>query len=277
MPQLVTIPYSNFCELARWCLAARGAYIEIGRPPLLHILPTLALRFGSGKHVAQSSGMSGKAGSPTGVPVCAMPDGQVLIDSWHVLDVCSPQLDWSDEGMTDELRHTLDKTLGPHARLFAYQALLKPSNSSIWNELLTHKQSCLWRLLCRLGLGKKLGAMLRKDFKLEDEEYMKAKAVEIDQGLEQLASQLERRGTPYFGGSTPGTADIAVAALLAPFVFPPQYCGGKYNTFWDRLLAETAGFQARVDKYRATPIGKLILRVYDESYPGQGSTPTRST
>ena len=44
-PQLLTIPYSHYCELAAWPLdRAAKPYREHGYAPGEHVLPSLALR-----------------------------------------------------------------------------------------------------------------------------------------------------------------------------------------------------------------------------------------
>ncbi|KAL1520949.1 hypothetical protein AB1Y20_022508 [Prymnesium parvum] len=270
IPQLVLIPYSNYCELARRSLAACGEFAEISRPPLLHILPTLALRFGSGTHVSTSSRMFGgrPGGSPTGVPVCAMPSGKVLVDSWSILDECAQRAGWSMDGLTPELRHLLDTKLGAGARTFAYSSLLRPECKNVWQLLLIHGQGWWWKVACRCGLADLLARRLIASFKLDDAAHMAGVRGEIDQALAEIGVLLSNTSSPFLAGARPGAADVAIATLCAPLVFPPNYCDGKYNQLWDLLLAQDVGGRSQVEAWRATAAGKHILKVY-ETFPSQ--------
>lgn len=262
--QVVGIPYSNFCELGRWALSAAYPYDEIERPPLAHILPTLALRFSNGSHVSSSSRMLGRGGgSPTGVPVAVMPDGSVLVDSWDILDSCAARAGWSKLGLTDELRRLLDHTLGPLARKASYASLLKPENKKLWDRLLTYEQSWAWRTAWHCGLGGMLAKRLIKSMDLNDEGQMKEVYIQIENGLRQAGSLLEEKGTPFFAGAHVGAADVAVAAILAPFILPKDYCEGKFNFIWNQLEDQDAEFRSRLIAWRATKIGRHVVKVYE--------------
>ena len=74
-PQLLTIPYSHFCELGRWALDISGTkHVEHGFSPGAHVLPVLNLRLGTTERIlARSSkvqktkkGSAGKLVAPPG-------------------------------------------------------------------------------------------------------------------------------------------------------------------------------------------------------------------
>lgn len=273
-PQLVTIPYSNFCELGRWSLAACGPYDEIASPPGVHVLQTLALRFGNGEnHISTSSRMMpGKGGSPTGVPVCAMPDGTVLVDSWSILRASATKAGWIIEGLTPELQDLLDMKLGVYARTMAYRGLLKPANKNVFDWLLTFGEGWMWKISWAC-VGGSFGASLKKSMRIEDATHMSQVEDELIAGLRQLGEQLAALQTPFWGGATPGAADIAIAAILAPCVLPAGYCNGRFNAVWNQLLNQDEESRARVAAYRSTEIGKHIMHVYFVCGRGTDATP----
>ena len=282
-PQLVTIPYSNFCELARWSMAACGPFDEIACPPGAHVLPTLALRFGNGgTHISTSSRMMpGKpggppGGSPTGVPVCAMPDGTILVDSWSILSASASKVGWSMDGLTPELKELLDTKLGAYARSMAYRGLLKPANKNVWDGLLTFETGRLWKI-CWKWIGGPFGASMKKSMRLEDAAHMAQVEDELNAGLRQLGEQLAALETPFFGGATAGAADIAIAAILAPCVMPSGYCDGRFNAVWSQWLSQDEESRARVAAWRSTGIGQHILRVYNICGRGANATPVSVT
>jgi len=243
-PQLVTIPYSNFCELGRWSLAACGS----------------------------SRMMPGKGGSPTGVPVCAMPDGTVLVDSWSILRASATKAGWIIEGLTPELQDLLDMKLGVYARTMAYRGLLKPANKNVFDWLLTFGEGWMWKISWAC-VGGSFGASLKKSMRIEDATHMSQVEDELIAGLRQLGEQLAALQTPFWGGATPGAADIAIAAILAPCVLPAGYCNGRFNAVWNQLLNQDEESRARVAAYRSTEIGKHIMHVYFVCGRGTDATP----
>ena len=58
--------------------------------------------------------------------------------------------------------------------------------------------------------------------------------------------------------------DVAVAALAAPVVMPPEFCGGAYRPLFDALLAQDPEVAAEADEWRATPVGQHTLRIYEK-------------
>ena len=162
--------------------------------------------------------------------------------------------------MTDELRMLLDGTLGKHARSFAYASLLK--NRAAFDKLLTYGEGISWRMAWGL-IGGCFSNVLKKNMALEDEAHMASVYKELDEGMERLGTWLAGLATPFFGGDQPGTADVAIAAILAPCIIPPMYCRGKFNEIWGLWLSQDTEAQARVDGWRGTPIGKHILLTYE--------------
>ena len=59
-----------------------------------------------------------------------------------------------------------------------------------------------------------------------------------------------------------GLADIAIAAICSPLAMPPLYAKGKYAEWFEQVLAKDAAARAEVEAFRATPLGKHVLKVY---------------
>src|SRR5262249_57029666 len=107
--RLVTIPFSHYCEKARWALDRAGlAYVE---EPHLPMMSWIAAK---------------RAGGSRMVPVLVTPGG-VVGDSTAIVAWCDahgaaePLLGDPD---ADALEELFDAKLGPHARRVAYAALL---------------------------------------------------------------------------------------------------------------------------------------------------------
>ena len=96
---------------------------------------------------------------------------------------------------------------------------------------------------------------------------------DLSAGLRQLGEQLAALKTTFWGGATPGAADIAIAAILAPCVLPTGYCNGRFNAVWNQLLSQDEESRTRVAAYRSTEIGKHVMRVYVECGRGTDATP----
>lgn len=269
VPQLLTIPYSHFCEMGGWSLSAAGvAFQEQPFAPGQHILPVLALRTGGsdGPHLSSSSAVRGpnQVGRHyTGVPALALPNGRVLVDSWSIVAEAArvSAMPMVPKGLIQ----LLDKELAPATRALAYAALLRPGNSDIWKALCTDAGSIMWRTVWWAGFGTRLTQRMRETFKTSDTDAMAACRRRVDElfnkiEVEHLRALAEHQ---FLGGTQPGLADIALAALASPIVGPSLYCGGKYAHIFEELEARDAEYAKMLMVYRATAVGKHVLRVYE--------------
>ena len=78
-------------------------------------------------------------------------------------------------------------------------------------------------------------------------------------------TQVDGTDRPWLGGTCPSLADIALAAMAAPVLMPPSYCGGKYAHWFDLLLSRDAALRDETEVWRATAVGKHALKVYAAS------------
>jgi hypothetical protein len=234
--QLVSIGFSHHCELASWCLKAKGLpYTEHAYAPLAHIFPALAVRVAnkSENPLSSTSGVSGanltfeqvatkEAKSDKAVPVAVSPDGNLWKGSWEIATKTGlPDVDPS-------LKSLLDEEVAPLSRQLAYTYILLPRNDNIWNQLFTFQTGWLWRVLWWARLNTLLKEPMIKTIRPHQPEAVTACRTKFEAAVKQLDTIILNKKTPFLGGSSIGVADIAVASLMAPMINPRMYCGGKY-------------------------------------------------
>lgn len=61
-----------------------------------------------------------------------------------------------------------------------------------------------------------------------------------------------------------GVADIAFASLIAPLIFPEQYCNGKFTHVLNKLLAQDDCMRVEVQDFRNTVAGKYAMDIYQK-------------
>lgn len=262
--QLLTVPYSHFCEMAKWSLARAGVpFDEVTSPPVAHIFPTLATRFpaGGGRRVAVDS--SSIVSSNTSIPLLALPSGEVLLDSWAILDFASkarPELG----GVPDSLRAILDKELGPLARQSAYAVLLKDANYDTWSGLVTHNTGPLWRLAWFMT-GARVTKMMVKTFHSQDAARMSECEAKLRECVDKVGAEVKAltpAGALFIRGASPGLSDIAVASLMAVKCLPEAYCGGVFSPYFSRIMETDEGAKKDAEMYRTTPLGRHCMSAY---------------
>ncbi len=131
MNRLITIPFSHFCEKARWALERAGVpFREDGYLPMLQMLPAW------------------RAGGKRTVPVLVTEAGAVT-DSTEILRWCdqhgqaAPLFPDGDLGReVAALEERLDKGLGPATRRVAYHQLLPMPGAA---RLLAEKAPARWQ------------------------------------------------------------------------------------------------------------------------------------
>ena len=242
---LVTIPFSHYCEKARWALDRAGlAYDERAHLPLAHYLP--ARQAGGGKTVPVLKTASGTLGDSTDI------------------------LRWIDERLPAEARlfpvdealgaevsrweDLFDDKLGPATRRWAYGYLLREGrltralmrmNVAAWEGASVQLLFPVGRMLIERGLRITPAACARSLTRMHEV---------FDEVTAALAD-----GRRFLVGDRFTAADLTFAALATPVLFPPRH---------DRWLGRAGDLPAPmrrvVEEFRATPAGTFALRLYAE-------------
>jgi len=270
-PQMLSIPYSHYVELARWSMLLGGVdFDEYGYVPGQHVLPVLNLRWGGEKkHVAKSSSVSYAAGgknNPTGVPVLVMPDGCVHNDSWDIANQASglaPLLD-------SKSKHFYDTQLGPDVRQMAYNHFLAPTNEHVWHKMASDSVlfGSAWSWTWSLGVGSLMTTKLRDMFKCDNAAAVAATQVAVEKHFSGwLSERVERKSGKYLNGDEISVEDVAFASLCAVAVMPNLYCGGKFQAYFDEIVEADESIRQTRDAVRSTAAGRYVLWFYEQHRP----------
>lgn len=240
MTKLITIPFSHFCEKARWALDRAGvAYEEEGHLPVFHYLATY------------------RAGAHRTVPVLV--DGKTVVrDSTDIVawaDAKRPGCLIPVAGAEDVLaiEDDLDRHFGPATRRWAYYHLL-PNRDA--DRFITCGVPRWERTL--LGVARPLAvSYLKRGLKLDAAgvERSRKKIEDTFARVEQILAD----GRRYFAGDRFTVADLTFAALAAPILLPDNH---PIQTFGIELFSPEA--QEQVRAWRARPAGQFGLRLYAE-------------
>mmetsp|Transcript_32188 Transcript_32188/g.75574 ORF Transcript_32188/g.75574 Transcript_32188/m.75574 type:complete len:259 (-) Transcript_32188:235-1011(-) len=246
-PVLYTIPISHFCEAARWALVeAKVDFEEQVYLPGLHMMmgPMARIR-GEKDH---------------NTPLLA-DNGTVLAnDSWQCL---------SRWGAVDEdLRKSLNEVVGPHVRAIVYSHLLP--NKGVGLKPLAEDPNHPWAQRFLFGLdgfrGTVAGAMRKAMVKNDD--YIAHCREELEDAVRKLEVHVAKPDFTERPDGRPTANAIAVAALFAPMVSPPNYAAAVYGSGGFPLSLEKCppSYQEEAKRWRETPLGKWTMNVYAKYY-----------
>jgi len=237
--RLITIPFSHYCEKARWAADYVGlAYREDAFIPGAHLLATR------------------RAGGRT-VPVLVTSD-RAYTDSSDILafldSVASDERKLyparaSERRDVEAFEDACNRELGPATRLVAYSYGLRDPRMLMRRVApsLGRAQRVAMRFTFPL-----VGRLIRRRYRVNDENA--ARARETTERVFATASERLAR-MPFLGGDRFGAADLTFAALAAPAVMPPGH--PSFDTNATDLTREQLTL-------RATPAGAYVLRLYRE-------------
>jgi glutathione S-transferase len=236
--RLITIPFSHFCEKARWALDHCGvAYEEDGHLPVFHYVATY------------------RAGGKRTVPVLV--DGDTIVrDSTDIIawaDAKRPGALIPIAGTTDVLaiEDDLDNQFGPATRRWAYYHLL-PNRDA--DRFITAGVPRWEKSL--LAISRPLAASyLRRGLKIDDAgvERSRKKIEATFARVEQILGD----GRRFIAGERFTVADLTFAALAAPVLLPPNH---PKMSFGLELFGAAA--REQIEAWRARPAGRFALRLY---------------
>jgi glutathione S-transferase len=238
--RLITIPFSHYCEKARWALDRCDLpYQEDGHLPLFHYVPA---RMAGGKRT---------------VPI--------LVDGKTVIADSSDIIAWADDKRptalyptndTDKadartLEEDFDTYLGPAARRWAYfQIMPRKDLDHMITKGVPRWESLLLRATRPLAV-----AFLRRSMKIDAAGVERSRA-KIDDTFTRIAQHLAD-GRKFLIGDRFSVADLAFAALASPVLMPP-----RHPTQFPPLAELPADARAQITKWRESPAGELGLRMY---------------
>jgi glutathione S-transferase len=238
--RLITIPFSHYCEKARWALERCGvAYEEDGHLPLFH-------------YIANT-----RAGAKRTVPV--------LIDGDTKLTDSTDIVAWADSKRPGTLlpadparraealalEDELDRTLGPATRRWAYFQLLPRKDL---DHVITRGVP-RWQKVA-LGLTRPIAVgLLKRGLKIDAAGAERSRA-KIDETFG-LLGELLADGRRYLVGDRFSIADLTFASLTSPVLLPREHPFGLPPP--DEFPPAA---RAQIEAWRATPAGKHALRIY---------------
>ena len=242
-PRLVTIPFSHYCEKARWGLDHAGVtYVEAAYLPMLHLAAVKAV---GGDHQ---------------VPVLGTAEGLVA-DSTAILRWCDARTAperrlWpEDPALAADVtawEERFDAELGPDARRVAYDLVLGDAD---YLRRMGARTLPPWQQAVFAVARVPAVAMIRRAYGIHPAGVARARA-RLDTLFADVAAALAD-GRSYLVGDRFTAADLTFAALAGPLVFPPELDG-----VYGRLEDAPAGVRQLAAALRATPAGRHALAVY---------------
>jgi glutathione S-transferase len=241
MTRLITIPFSHYCEKARWALERCGvAFTEDGHLPVLHYTATFRARGGRT------------------VPVL-VDDKTVLRDSTEILawaDARRPGALYPDDATRADvlaLEDDFDRQLGPATRRWAYFQLLpmRGADAFVVRDVPTWQQVTypLTRPIVTRLVARSLNVTA---------DGVARSVVKIDAAFARVGERL-RDGRRYLAGDRFTAADLTFAALAAPVLWPEHHpVEAPPRELWPRDARD------QVEAWRATAAGAFALRLYAE-------------
>ena len=251
--QLITIPFSHYCEKARWALDLTGQpYQELPYVPVAHLAATALRQRGRSVPVLVTQSQ------------CLTDSTDILVFAASNLGPSGPRLFGDDAAMTKRivaLEDRFDKELGPATRLLAYHHLLASP------ALLAKVAGPGFGPLGRASFG---GAMrivkplIKKSYRITEQRA--SQAAEDIAVVGRDVAQLLQENAAFLVNGRFTAADLTLAALAYPVLMWPEMIYRRDR----RLLAEDPiellpeAFAEIVRNFRATALGQHCRRVYLE-------------
>lgn len=238
-PRLITIPFSHFCEKARWALERAGtSFDEDGHLPMFHYVPVR------------------RAGAHRTVPVLVAGD-ELIPDSTAIVawadarrPGCVLPADPRERATALAIEDDLDRVLGPATRRWAYFHLLPRTDL----DALVTRGTPRWEQRA-LKLTRPLAvAMMRRGMTITPEGTERSRT-RIEDTFAHFDALLAG-GREYLVGDQFSVADLTLAALAAPVLLPPEHPFGiPLDVFPDEA-------RAQIERWRATRSGRHALAMY---------------
>jgi glutathione S-transferase len=240
--QLVTIPFSHFCEKARWALDRTGQrYRELKFAPVIHRFAVMPL------------------GSTTAPVLVDAP--KIIRGSNEIINFADASLDEArrlypsdaeERAAVDALVERFDEGVAPDARLWLYSwATQRPARLiDLTSSSLPAAQKPIMR-----AAAPAIATVLSQYFRLKPDTHERvAEAISLEF---EFVSQMLSDGREYLVGDRFTAADLAFAAFAGPAIDVANYGGPNYSPPpMPRDLA------AQASTWAATPAGEWVSRLY---------------
>ncbi|MGK4003543.1 glutathione S-transferase family protein [Sorangium sp. So ce1036] len=255
--RLITIPFSHYCDKARWALDRAGVpYREEGHLPLAHALP--ALRAGGRRTVPVLVTRSGALADSTDILRyldAFVPAGRALF----------PRAPGALRAEVASLEDRFDRDLGPATRRVVYFHLL-PDEAAAFSLMARSFRSPeggaaapppwfgprMFRAYFPVAR-----AVMRRAMRIDAASAERSRG-EIRAAFDAVNERL-RDGRPFLAGDRFSAADLTFAALAAPVLLPEHH-----PVPLPELAGLPAALRALVEALRAEPAGAFGLRMYRE-------------
>jgi len=229
--RLQTIPFSHFCELARWSLEHNC--VEFEESPSLPGLSGARVRMVRGtQHISsdgsfpgQHTGRNENHARQSAVPCLILPNGEVIRNSWDIFEYAFEENNVHTVDV--KFLKMLDQDFAPATRIIAYHHILNSNQS--WRKLITNCGGYTDRFLYLLAGQGNVQEMLRNVMSINENSCKQA--IEIVRDIFHIQSdQIVRRveASTGTGGGGPAlkrsvsftsiTPEDMVKALYLQFV-----------------------------------------------------------
>ena len=292
MAQLYTIPFSHYCELARWSLQIAKmlasiqarlhrqdatliwglVIITVCQNTTMHsldcripfteypYLPGLHQFFSPVERIRARASEAG-TGKGSGTPLYVSSSGDVFGDSWQVLQLTGLG------DVPEDVFQTLNYVIGPHVRSILYSDILRDEMDGTFREIGKDAPvSCWQHFFWGLGGFRRTVAGKMWEQMVGDAERQAKVLAEFEEGICKLEAELAKPGSCFRSDGQLTASAIALAALFAPAVLPPEYTGGFVPEM--KLESFSEGHQQRIKAWRARPLGQFTLEMYRKHRQG---------
>jgi len=279
--ELYTIPYSHYCEAARWALELKGVrFVEKPYLPGFHavISPISRLR---GAEKGDSTAR------PNSVPLLYDSETKKVLamDSWECIKFNKDDAHTEKYGnaaidlrvpIEQNIQNILDQEIGPATRCIAYSYLLDRKSDGgkgdhAFNKMMQKSVGCSWLERFIVGFSPVRSALADKMYSLmcKNKEHICQQREALKRAASKLEGILEKRpvGTFYADKEMkiPTLAAMATAALMYPVLFNDEVqsvlYNGKKEIEWDDL---PMGYQKEILFWRGTKLGRLSMEIYQK-------------
>lgn len=250
MPDLVTIPFSHYCEKARWALDRAG-------------IPRRERAALPGLHLWLTRGRGARS-----TPHLELDDGRRLTDSSDILAWAEAQRpgsllpeDSAARREVLELEELFDTRIGPHSRRLAYRAIFEDGG---FLAPLFQECSAGWQRRVAPAVALAMRPIIARSYSIDVRGATRSHDV-LSSALDAVDARLAE-GRRFLVADRFTAADLTFAALLAPITMPIEQ--PVTGPLAERAAGSTA-LTALKGRYLGRPSVTFAGRLYREERHGR--------